>query len=244
MQIGSGDTSEGPGGDKFVDEITVNAGEVYVLYVSNWSRTGIASDINFNLSGGALLDCTVLPIELLSFTATTQDDHVVLDWSTSTETDNELFIVERSADAINFVEIGKTPGAGNSISTINYQLIDGQPGLGVNYYRLRQIDFNGDESTSQIVSAVFDNVLSSVSAIYPNPASSEIALNIQSVLDAPATVEIFDASGRMVQQVQVPLTTGTQRVAIDLNGLQAGSYSVHLIGQDDIPIPSGHFIVQ
>lgn len=244
MQIGSGDTSEGSGGDKFVDELTVSAGEVYVLYVSNWSRTGIASDINFTLSGGAALDCTVLPIELLDFSGTTDDTQVVLKWTTSTETDNEKFILERSRDAMNFDPIAIIPGAGNSIVTIDYEHTDHQPYLGVNYYRLRQVDYNGDESTSQVISVVFDNTIAAVSSIYPNPATDRIAFNVQSLDDGPITARIFDASGRLVMSSVIQVAEGMQRIDLPLHGLQRGSYSMELSGMDDVGIPSGRFLVR
>lgn len=243
LKIGAGDTSEDPSGDKYVDELKVLAGEVYMMYVSNWSQTGIASDINFTLSDGALLDCTILPIELLTFSATPDGNNVMLKWATSSETDNEKFIIERSRDATFFEQIGVLPGAGNSFSTIEYSFTDQSPMQGINYYRLRQVDFNGAFSNSQVVTALIDNLLSTVSDIYPNPATSEISFNIESIMDAPASVLIFDASGRMVQETAIILEKGTQRVDVELNGLQQGSYSIQLIGNDGVKIPSGRFIV-
>ncbi|NQX98097.1 MAG: hypothetical protein HRT73_09495, partial [Flavobacteriales bacterium] len=84
-----------------------------------------------------------LPITLLSFEATANEDKVDLKWSTSTEINNGFFTIERSADAKNWEEIVTTNGAGNSNQTIEYFETDYEPLEGVSYYRLKQTDFNG-----------------------------------------------------------------------------------------------------
>ena len=93
-----------------------------------------------------------LPIELLSFTGEQHNENNILKWITASETNNDYFTVERSFDAINFEEVGIVDGAGNSISTLNYSLIDNRPFDGVTYYRLTQTDFDGNHQSFGLIS--------------------------------------------------------------------------------------------
>jgi hypothetical protein len=102
-------------------------------------------------------DCIVpLPIVLLSFNATKLNEHTsLITWETISEKDNEYFLIERSIDGINFETIGKVKGAINSSSLIAYSFIDENPALGVNYYRLKQVDLDTKSSYSSIKSVDF-----------------------------------------------------------------------------------------
>lgn len=92
---------------------------------------------------------TPLPIELISFEGVRDGDKVRLNWSTATETNNDYFLVERSEDGIHFNSIGKVNGAGNSLSMKNYYLYDSNPFESINYYRLKQTDFNTNSTTQK-----------------------------------------------------------------------------------------------
>ena len=94
---------------------------------------------------------TPLPIELLSFSGNSLDDANILEWTTSTELDNDYFIVERSSNGSDFEEIQKVDGAGNSNSAISYSIRDNDPLNGINYYRLKQTDFSGNYKHSSII---------------------------------------------------------------------------------------------
>lgn len=93
----------------------------------------------------------VLPVELSHFSATTSANEVTLNWTTESELSNDKFIIERSTNGIHWSDIGSVPGHGNSTTTINYSFKDFQPTSLVNYYRLRQIDFDGAFEYSEII---------------------------------------------------------------------------------------------
>lgn len=99
----------------------------------------------------AALQCITLPIELLSFTAAPVADRVRLRWVTATETNNDLFILERSRDAVVFGPIGTVDGAGTSLTERHYVFDDSEPIEGRSYYRLRQVDLDGGSSMSGLV---------------------------------------------------------------------------------------------
>ncbi|MCL4857552.1 MAG: T9SS type A sorting domain-containing protein, partial [Flavobacteriales bacterium] len=107
------------------------------------------------LNTGVLPDCkitvAVLPIELLSFTGKSIGSSNLLEWKTTTEINNDYFTLERSSNATHFSELGIIEGAGNSNTLLHYQYTDNAPLEGVNYYRLKQTDFDGRFSYSNIV---------------------------------------------------------------------------------------------
>lgn len=95
-----------------------------------------------------------LPISLLSFTATPQPEYNLIQWTTATEKNNELFILERSEDAVVFDEVYNVSGAGSSLEPLNYEFRDYYPVPDITYYRLTQVDYDGSKTTSEIVSCI------------------------------------------------------------------------------------------
>jgi hypothetical protein len=94
---------------------------------------------------------TSLPIELLSFTGEVNGKSNILKWITATEINNDYFTVERSEDAITFNEVGKVDGAGNSLSTKQYSMLDNKPYKTITYYRLVQTDYDGKYKSFDII---------------------------------------------------------------------------------------------
>lgn len=95
--------------------------------------------------------CLLLPIELLLFTAYSEDDDVFLNWTTASEFNNQYFKIERSLDAINWEPVGMVPGVENSITEKHYSFIDHSLSSNIYYYRLKQVDMNGDKHYSNII---------------------------------------------------------------------------------------------
>ena len=85
----------------------------------------------------------VLPIQLESFTAECQNSYPFLQWTTSTETNNDHFTIERAEDGEHFVNVATVKGAGNSTFLRNYSIVDNNPAAGNAYYRIAQTDFDG-----------------------------------------------------------------------------------------------------
>ena len=98
-----------------------------------------------------------LPIELLDFEATPKSNHVLLEWSTLTETDNGFFRLERSKDGKYFTSFALINGAGTTTSIQEYQHLDLNPYNGVNYYRLVDISTSGEENYSDIILVHFED---------------------------------------------------------------------------------------
>jgi hypothetical protein len=156
----------------------------------------------------------VLPIELLSFKAMLRDQKVILDWETASELNNNYFEIHRSKDAIDFEILGTVKGKGNSNDLNLYQYVDDFPLDDVSYYRLKQIDFNGDFSYSKIVAVKFFN---NIITIYPNPTQEELTiLNLGNKL-----ITITDISGKEVKDFKLK---GNK---INVYDLPNGMYFIH-----------------
>lgn len=98
-----------------------------------------------------------LPVRLLYFTAHSKGvGGIRLSWSTASEHNNEGFVIYRSVDLSNWKDVGFVEGAVNSTSTIKYELTDSQPIVGVNYYRLVEVDLDGVYQNLQVVAVVWD----------------------------------------------------------------------------------------
>ena len=97
-----------------------------------------------------------LPIELLYLRGKYNGDGNLIEWSTATEQNNDYFTLFWSDNGFEFLPIMKIPGAGNSITTIKYEYLDENPSRGVNYYTLRQTDYDGKYKDSDIISVQSD----------------------------------------------------------------------------------------
>ncbi|MEO7080441.1 MAG: T9SS type A sorting domain-containing protein [Flavobacteriales bacterium] len=170
----------------------------------------------------------VLPIELLSFGAIPQQEHVDLSWSTASESDNAWFFVERSLDLQDWQVVVQRPGAGNSSYTLDYASVDPAPLSGTSYYRLRQVDINGTSSTSDVVPVHFMGGTVQLS-LFPNPATNHVTA--WAVGTSMGRIELFNSLG---QPVAPPRSLQDSRTEIDLSALPSGSYVVVLTTADAI----------
>jgi hypothetical protein len=169
---------------------------------------------------------TPLPVELLSFTAEAVGKKVELQWSTASEINNHFFTVERSRDGLSFSALGTVDGNGNTTSISHYSFLDKYPLDGLSYYRLKQHDFDGHISYSEIKIVQINNENFSV---YPNPAHSGSVIFIPTKQHAELKYIIRDLSGR-VMLVGIQDTSDQSEATIDLSNheLKAGIYLLEL----------------
>jgi hypothetical protein len=164
-----------------------------------------------------------LPIELLDFSAKKKDTEVVLSWTTASELNNDYFIVERSIDGEHFEAIGKINGAGNSSKQLSYELIDVAPKLGVNYYRLKQVDFDGAYSYADVRSINF--IGENDVQIFPNPAyrSSKVSINSSSTIQG---IDVYDEAGRLL--IRQNYNGSENRQELDVLDFSSGILYLHI----------------
>jgi hypothetical protein len=139
-----------------------------------------------------------LPVQLISLSATPMGKHhISVAWATALEINNAGFYVMRSTDGVNFADVGFVVGHDNSTVTNNYTFDDRVPQNTLYYYKLRQVDNNGHFVYTYIVQANLSDEVATDFALYPNPTSSEIFLDVKNAADE-VKVDMYDISGQLV----------------------------------------------
>lgn len=172
-------------------------------------------------------DQAALPITLTSFTAQAEGKTVHIKWSTSTEINNDYFTIERSQDGKNFSKIAEVKGFGNSNINRNYQVIDFLAFKGINYYRLRQTDFDGKSTVSEIKAVKSINGADKAFNIYPNPVENELVIALTSEA-RDLNLKIIGADGKIVIEGTGTVTQLNQLINRNLISLKPGIYSVKI----------------
>ncbi|GAB3202567.1 hypothetical protein ABID22_002699 [Pontibacter aydingkolensis] len=162
------------------------------------------------------LDCGALiplAVELTSFTGLPTQNGITLNWSTASEENNSHFEVERSADGQAFEQIAKVNGNGNSSIAINYTYLDINPLQGTNYYRLKQVDYDGQFEYSKTIAVSNDRATAMQVTMAPNPCrNGNCEVLIRNSRETRQTLlELKDMSGKVV------LTKLVQRGAVQLS---------------------------
>ena len=178
-----------------------------------------------NAGNLASIDGSTLPITLLNFTAQKNGSAALLQWETATEVNNKYFEIQRSSDAVKFAALGTVQGHGTTSLQQQYSFTDNNPSKGINYYRLKQVDDDGNYSYSKIASADFENITAAFS-VYPNPASGKI--NVVLPLSVSISVmSIYDMNGKRVMEKQINANTSSEQ--FDVSNFAAGIYHIDLI---------------
>jgi hypothetical protein len=165
-----------------------------------------------------------LPIELLFFDAKLVEDNIVeLQWSTSSETNNDFFNIEKSRDGNQWELLEKINGAGHSNHKIDYLTFDDNPFTGLSYYRLKQTDFNGDYEYSEIRSVSTNGVLEEIE-IYPNPTEEKVT--IKGSAYELSSIRIMNSLGQQIDLHKVKWLNNNSSVVIDFTDLARGIYYV------------------
>ena len=140
-----------------------------------------------------------LPIELIWFAAGCTSSGVILRWTTTAEINNDFFTIEKSIDGVHFQTIGTLAGAGSSNQVLQYEFSDASASDGISYYRLKQTDFDGQLQYSNIISVNCTDEMSIDISVYPNPATSEFAIEISGCSES-VTFEIINSVGALVHK--------------------------------------------
>lgn len=197
----------------------VGGGEIDVTDSTEMSST----DVN-NCTGCAGLNFTadntcfsVLPVQLIGFSAAKSDENVVLRWSTGSESDNQYFLVERSQDRILFETIGSVQGNGTTSTLTEYEFLDVFYAGKTSYYRLKQYDFDGDWEYSPVV------------AYDPNSKVSDLQLyNFGDLVSLDWSDDKMTISFSMINASGKTLMTGEvmKNELLDVSNLKKGLYVI------------------
>jgi len=186
-------------------------------------------DATGNDDGLAIDDFTiqsiVLPVTFANIAVRSQYNALQISFSTASETNNDYFTIERSADARSFDAIGEIKGAGNSSREISYTHTDEKPLKGINYYRIKQTDYDGKFSYSEIRSLRF----AGVGTISLTPRTTEGRLDIRTELE-DYTLAVYNTAGQEVKRF--PAMSLNQSISID--ELMSGIYFVRVSSGSEV----------
>ncbi len=233
--------TENSGGDGWVSGMNVTAGQVYLLYISNFSQTGSAFNLTWTLQNGAALSCGILPVEFLGLSADAQGSSVNLRWTTLSEHNSDYFSIERSSDGEHFIPVGAMDAAGDSQQRIDYSFTDVWPLLGADYYRLKQVDTDGAYEYTRVV-VTFMGEKDDGPVLFPNPVETVLHASFNMSEDGDAIIQVIDASGRVMRDHSAHLDHGMRTLDVDMTGLNAGPYELRISGSGKTPPASVSFI--
>jgi len=188
-----------------------------------------------------VITATPLPVALLSFSGHHDESSNVneLDWVTSSERNCNYFEIMKSADADYFSSIGKTEGSGNSSQERNYQFADDHVLGGINYYYLKQIDFDGKETLSNTIS--IRSGRTGKVTVFPDPASTTIGFQFLRRAEA-YDLQLFDVLGNEMWLQPVLHRSNDSNDELDISFLTAGLYLLKITNNKTGEFYYGRFV--
>ncbi len=190
----------------------------------SWAATfNGEQDVYYSL----ITDTTIVPVELISFSASVVTNVVTLDWSTATELNNHGFEIERSLDKTNWRTIGFREGQGTTSEPQNYSYSDILSDITSSklYYRLKQVDFIGSFEYSNIVEVEIAPSVFSLSQNYPNPFNPSTAISYQLPVNSFVTLKVYDVLGNEVATlVNEEKLAGEYEIEFNASEIGSGVY--------------------
>lgn len=173
-----------------------------------------------------------LPVKLVSFSAHKRTDGLIdLNWNTAYEKQNKNFEVQRSTDGILFETIGLVNGAGNTSVTSKYKFTDGNPLNGITYYRLKQNDYDGNYTLSNVVliDAGGEKLAATLKpVVYPTPADEVLYLEVNNIAETTVQMSIVDVMGSSVYEEQILADEPNYVYPLAINNLKKGLYVIKI----------------
>ena len=205
-------------------------GFLYIRILGNDVGSPVGTDRDEAFFDNVSLSNVVLPVELTHFRAAVHKDGALLDWQTATELNNDYFEVQHSTNGVDFAPIGKVLGMGTTEEATDYRFLDDMPAAGTNYYRLRQVDFDGTETLTEVVTVEFAGRLPELVS-FPNPTAGELTVQFGEATDADARIQVLSVAGALLQDLPVGYQFNHR---LSLDDLPAGTYFVRVVDQDQV----------
>jgi hypothetical protein len=204
-------------------------------------RSNVSGFSNFGFAGGA---SNALPISLINFNAECIDEVVYLKWATASESNNKEFHIEESDDATTWKVVKVIDGAGNSNVTLNYEEKLSSNFPDGSYFRMSQVDYNGDSESFDPVFVYCEKKLKSEVKIYPNPATEFVNVEISSPDEMDVQLTLFSSAGQILLMQKVQLETGSNSVRLDITSLPPGAYHLNLSNDRKLEITGSRSIIK
>jgi photosystem II stability/assembly factor-like uncharacterized protein len=167
-----------------------------------------------------------VPVELTSFTAQVVDNDIILNWFTATEINNQGFNVDFSLDNENFTQIGFVPGFGTTTEMKSYSFTVSDVESGVQYYRIKQIDFDGTSTifnSVEVTGPVPNNFV--LNQNHPNPFNPSTIISFSLPVESNVNIKLFNMLGQEVAQIaEGNFQAGNHNLQFIANDLSSGAY--------------------
>lgn len=207
--------------------VAANSGdEAVVLEITGFNNStsmGVVLDDIELVSIAAM----TMPVQWVSFTAELRNNQASLQWKTAAEINNKYFVIERAGADNRFDSIGVIYSSASQVYAFN----DSKVKNGMNFYRLRQVDVDGQSQYSKIVSVRNGQSISGMK-VYPTLAQSSVNINVTSETASQALLTVVDLNGNVVNKSVRQLGTGMNQQSVDVSGLKAGIYYVRIQNND------------
>lgn len=169
---------------------------------------------------------SVVPVELTSLSASVSESNIVLNWTTATEINNQGFEIQKSNDKKNWKVSGFVEGNGSSTNMHQYSYVDANPTNGRNYYRIKQVDYNGTFEIYGPVHADFMGVSEyALMQNYPNPFNPSTQINFAVPEKSFVTLKVYDILGKEIATlVNSEMDAGYHKAAFNAENLASGIY--------------------
>ncbi|MGZ5302537.1 MAG: T9SS type A sorting domain-containing protein [Bacteroidia bacterium] len=221
-----------------IDPNTGNPNKISFVNAQNSSNPGrlyynvLLGDSYNKTSTSPVYPITALPVEFISFTATKQSNEMaMLNFATAWEINNAGFEVERSTNGISWNNIGFVAGNGNATEINNYAFSTSLANISapVVYYRLKQVDFNGQFEYSATRTMRLSATAAAATSVYPNPATSRISVNLDGVAAGEmAKITVMDMSGKIIISANQIVEEGNFTMDMNIDNLTKGNYIVNI----------------
>ena len=169
-----------------------------------------------------------LPVQFTYFKAKVVGTGVLLQWETSSELDANRFDIERSEDGVHFNYLNKVAATGTSSVRTTYHYTDNSPLTGDNYYRLKQVDNNGNFVYTPVRMVSLDKLQSLTVTVYPQPAKEKVMIKLPPGLERNnVVINIINSAGGLEKQFQ-SITRTTNIITLPLSQLAKGMYFIRI----------------
>lgn len=173
---------------------------------------------------------STLGVNLSDFNVSCNDNNQTIYWKTLKEINSSHFLVERSRDGVNWQEIERIEGAGNSNQIREYNVVDNYHSLSDVYYRLIQVDYDGVRT---IYGPLVSTCTSAASMIaYPNPANDKFIIEIKSDVDYSGSILVSDINGKIIYETDCTIKKGISTSYVDCSTYDAGVYFISIISNE------------
>lgn len=203
-----------------IDLTAFAGGTMYIAFRTNTHH------YYWRIDDMCISESALLPIDMTAFTGHQENNDIVLNWNTVRESNNKGFEVQRLDLSNNKWEnLGFVEGAGNSLQETNYRFIDSAPNSGLNYYRLKQINFNSTFEFSEVIHIEFKDESEEIT-LHPNPFSNSITF---SNVKEPLEIELYNTNGNLILK-----KTTDHSGSMNLSEIPSGIYFISFIQNGNI----------